>query len=257
MTRLWHLFAGFPTAWEAKRQAKRGTVWGKFWLKFNKNFAFIPSFCSRQVSRWSECELLKSLRTHKCSKLAPWVPGLVFSDRNQTNYLVWSQCALFILLIGLIIADAQGPRGSTCQGANLRILQWEVESDINLNCESSINHANGLFIALKCVKSQTRPPFWNTFNAAYGHWTLVHVFYIGNTKISSSQPNSSAMVMAMSIYILCLSGFCRESHAYIMKEKIPWRYILSVAKPYLPLCILFICFAKIARIVNDLQCHSV
>ena len=66
---------------------------------------FMSADDGRQISGWTECVLLKSSRSHKCSKAAPWVPRLLLLDCNQTLLHLKPLCRV---LIRLIITDAHG-----------------------------------------------------------------------------------------------------------------------------------------------------
>ena len=82
---LWDLFDGFARAWEVRRQIKVANFWGKLHCDFKCSFmvTFMSADDGRQVSGWTERVLLKSLRSHKCSKLAPWVSCLLLIGSDQ------------------------------------------------------------------------------------------------------------------------------------------------------------------------------
>ena len=105
----WHLFEGFPRACEARRQVKTINFWGIWncdcWSFKSFLITFMSAGDSRQVSGRTECVLLRSLRSHICSKVAPWVPSLLFLDCDQTLPPLKPLCRV---LIRQINTDAQG-----------------------------------------------------------------------------------------------------------------------------------------------------
>ena len=72
----------------------------ELWWSFKSLLiTFMSAGDSRQISGWTECVLLRGLRSHKCSIVAPWVPWLVFIDCDRTTLPLKPLCKDLIRLM--------------------------------------------------------------------------------------------------------------------------------------------------------------